>query len=1160
MTAEADPVKIDELEIVRAPGFKKNGFEVKDLSSGINLIHGPNAAGKTTTADSITQIFWPSAADNGEHLICQMSLNGEQWRVEVDNGSVEYQRDGQEAGSPNFPTEDHQDRYKLSLHDLLQQETRNENFAETVARESAGGYDLSAAYDTLNYSESATTRRNNVYQDAKTAVETWRDERKEAKGLEEERSRLTKLRNELEEAKYAREEKEALDQAITHCNAQAELEQAKSELDGLPDVLENVNGNEHQQVEKLDKRIQEWKEKKAAAGVQKQEAEGTLKRVALSEKKITDETITELKQRRDTLENLESQRDTLKGALESTKARLENVRQDIPLDVEHDDLVALEPGTWADVSGFAQNVYQLQAQQRLQQSVIRWAEKTDAVTADRRALERGSAALENWLLTGQESPKNGSESAYRMGIVSGGLVSLAGLALGAFVNPVLYSVVLVGIGLFVYGYRQHQRTETGNERAQYRSSFEQTELESPESWTKEAVRERLAEVYTNLADDKIDEERKHHRDALLDEQNLAEQGESLEEQREELRETLGAMPDTTDLELSVIVRRVLDWQAVHDEVVGLRKKLNWTETTREQTQKILDEKLGGYGYNDIEDSASGTGAIRELEQRKTQCETAKRDLDDAECTIEDAEEKVVDLEDERESIFTAINLEPSSRDELQSLCERVETYDDALSRVERKKAVVEQERQRLEKLPGYNSSLKAREFANLKQALQEAEDTATRYDEIQERIAEIEAKINKAKSDTTVEEAITEKQRALDALKEQLDEDYSSMIGGLLVDHIQDITIEASRPVVFQRANELLATITHGRYKLDLDESKQTFRAYDTAEQKGLALDELSSGTRVQILLSVRLAFVGYQENSAKLPIVLDETLANTDDIRAVVIIESLIELAKEGRQIFYFTAQGDEVAKWHTALNEEPAIEWTMINLAELRDLDKTAPVPEFGTIKRLTPNPPEPSDHDHCSYAKALEVKPINPYEKIGTVHLWYLVEDVDVLHELLKMGVDKWGPLENLLDLERHNFIPADAGMVASIQQNAEALDEFVQSWRIGRGDPVDREVLEVSGAVSDTFIDRVTDLTEELNGDGEQLVEALRDGAVERFWGGKTAELEEYLRENGYIASTDPIADDEIRIRMIDRLVAFGVPRGQAFERTNALLARITQEQA
>ena len=205
MTDGMDPAAIEELNIVRAPGFETEGFALDGFSSGINLVHGPNAAGKTTTADSIERLLWPDAADDGEQLVGQLMLNGERWRVDVVNGHVECQRNGQEAAAPNLPSVEQRDRYRLSLHDLLQQETRNESFAKTIERESAGGCDLSAAHDELNYRDSPITRRKGVYQDADEAVETWRDERTDAKGLEEERSRLTKLRNELEEAKQARD-------------------------------------------------------------------------------------------------------------------------------------------------------------------------------------------------------------------------------------------------------------------------------------------------------------------------------------------------------------------------------------------------------------------------------------------------------------------------------------------------------------------------------------------------------------------------------------------------------------------------------------------------------------------------------------------------------------------------------------------------------------------------------------------------------------------------------------------------------------------------------------------------------------------------------------------------------------------------------------------
>ena len=88
------------------------------------------------------------------------------------------------------------------------------------------------------------------------------------------------------------------------------------------------------------------------------------------------------------------------------------------------------------------------------------------------------------------------------------------------------------------------------------------------------------------------------------------------------------------------------------------------------------------------------------------------------------------------------------------------------------------------------------------------------------------------------------------------------------------------------------------------------FRARDHQTKRDFELTELSSATRVQLLLSVRLAFVETGETRYRLPLTLDETLANSDDVRASAIITTMASLA-EDRQIFYFTAQNDEVNKW---------------------------------------------------------------------------------------------------------------------------------------------------------------------------------------------------------------------------------------------------------
>ncbi len=73
------------------------------------------------------------------------------------------------------------------------------------------------------------------------------------------------------------------------------------------------------------------------------------------------------------------------------------------------------------------------------------------------------------------------------------------------------------------------------------------------------------------------------------------------------------------------------------------------------------------------------------------------------------------------------------------------------------------------------------------------------------------------------------------------------------------------------------------------------------------------------------------------------------------------------------------------------------------------------------------------------------------------------------------------------------------------------------RLGRGDRATREVLDASGAVTETFIERVAAQCDDLDGDGAALIEALHAGEVARFRANKAEELEAYFIDHGY---TDP----------------------------------------
>ena len=130
-----------------------------------------------------------------------------------------------------------------------------------------------------------------------------------------------------------------------------------------------------------------------------------------------------------------------------------------------------------------------------------------------------------------------------------------------------------------------------------------------------------------------------------------------------------------------------------------------------------------------------------------------------------------------------------------------------------------------------------------------------------------------------------------------------------------------------------------------------------------------------------------------------------------------------------------------------------------------------------------------------------------------------------------MDTWriatvGQLEGLLKSDAADDAAGGIERLRQLQQRARAVLIWVELWRQGRGQSVDRAALEQCTAISEVFIDRVADLAERLHGDGRELVAALRAGTVSRFHSSKTGEIEQWLADEGYI-------DDQERLTVNDR---------------------------
>ena len=82
---------------------------------------------------------------------------------------------------------------------------------------------------------------------------------------------------------------------------------------------------------------------------------------------------------------------------------------------------------------------------------------------------------------------------------------------------------------------------------------------------------------------------------------------------------------------------------------------------------------------------------------------------------------------------------------------------------------------------------------------------------------------------------------------------------------------------------------------------------------------------------------------------VLDEALGNSDERRAEAIIDAALTLARSGRQVFYLTAQHDEVGKWLTVLDRGDAPPHRLIDLAEVRQLNPAERVALLYLLRKI-------------------------------------------------------------------------------------------------------------------------------------------------------------------------------------------------------------------
>ena len=1120
-------MRLRRLTINALPGITP-GFPFEPPDAGVILVTGPNAIGKSSLARALRYLL--GGIDRGRDppalsLEAEFDSDGTRWQVHRNGGQIVWMRDGEVATAPQLPSRDQISLYRLSMESLLADDQDDQALAERTWRELRGGFDLDAPRIALG--NRWGRKEESALSKARGHLGTV--ERHYA-ALQADEAKLPDLDRDIQAAKQAGERLKQLEVAMELRQAIDQREARQEAINQFPSDMDKLKGNELERLRQWDSEIEKWRKDLDRAQRRLEVAEQEREASGLAETAPQAEAMIRMEERLKNLDGQTKERQYAQQQVIEARAHLEDAQSQFE---GGDEAPSLSTDNLERAVRIAEPLIEAQAQQRnLKQQLELAGESPDDSEIDQ--LKDGIRALRSWLATNRQSNQPSKTRWQAFAFVALGLALSASLA---FIDPfwgALAGVLTVGLAAgWSLASRERQTAHFHSVAEDAKRAFGRTGLEPPDDWSDTRVQAHLDRTVEARLNALILQKERAARVPELrwDIERTASKIRELEIQKAELAKAIGFNPELVAPSFHRFIDVAGKWDRARVEYGERNAALSQLDDEIAAQAAEVRRFLDPWRATDappFEDACSD-GAIKELriafgllKERLEAARGAQSRIGTSQHEIRTANNQIEGIEKNIQSLFIDVALDSERRDELE---ERINRHEEWKLADEALRNATNNERRLRNALAEQNdlfAAVEGNEIERLRVNLERTRSMANSYTDLIKERQRIETQLDEAGRGHDLEQAAGDLDAATAALEDKRDEALRSQATETLLDEIEDQFRSEHEPDQLRRAKEHFEQVTAHEFSLELRDSNR-FAARDLKQGHLRTLEELSSGTRMQLLLALRLAWTEAQEQGGESrPLFLDEALTTSDEDRFAVMANTLTRLAEAGdRQIFYLSARRHESALWRQATGAEPPV----VDLAEVR-FGTTHLEPEDFQVE-TPPSLPSPAGHDAASYAALLGVPRFDPHLEPGGIHLFHLLrDDLELLHRLMATWrIATLGQLDSLLSSNAAEGAIPDTTARSRLKQRCEAARAWTDLWRQGRGRPVNRAALEQSGTVSDTFIDRAAELANELQGDGTALINALRQHRLPGFRTTKANELERWLADEGYTDDRDRLSPGE-----------------------------------